>query len=277
MLGHALLRVFSERFPTHATVRRRPEDYPFEPGQRDRLHGGVDVRNLDAVIAAMGRVQPDVVVNAAGLVKQLPQASDPILGIQVNALFPQRLASLCQACGARLLHVSTDCVFSGRDGNYSEDDRPDPVDLYGLSKLLGEPPPSRALTIRTSIIGRQLTGRQGLLEWFLNTAEGRVQGYTRARFSGLTTTSLARVLAAVIEGHDELSGLYHVAAEPITKYDLLCRIREAFGKQTEIEPHDGVICDRTLDGTRFREATGIDIPDWATMISGLTREGSRHE
>ncbi|HLG48269.1 MAG TPA: sugar nucleotide-binding protein [Reyranella sp.] len=170
--------------------------------------------------------------------------------------------------GARLIHISTDCVFSGRRGGYRESDTPDPVDLYGLSKLLGEVGTPPHLTLRTSFIGPQLSGREGLLAWFL-AQRGTIKGYGKAIFSGLTTCALARVIERVIDGPLPLSGLYHVAASPISKYALLCDIERRLQRGITIERDDSFECDRSLDGHRFANASGISVPGWDEMLDGL--------
>jgi dTDP-4-dehydrorhamnose reductase len=219
-------------------------------------------------VRAIAAVKPDVVVNCIGIVKQLDAAHDPVPSISVNALFPHRLAALVQAADARLLHVSTDCVFSGRGGGYTEADEPDPVDLYGRTKLLGEVVGAGALTVRTSIVGRELGTTQGLLEWFL-AQSGPVRGYARAIFSGVTTEALAEVLAEIAAHHSALSGVWHVASEPITKLELLHRLAHTFGHAVAIEPDDRLAIDRSLDGSRFVAATGIETPSWDDMLAQL--------
>jgi dTDP-4-dehydrorhamnose reductase len=273
MLGHRLWREFSGRFDTYVTLRRRPAVggglFP-----EDRAVEGVSAEDFDSVVGAFARVRPRAVVNCVGVVKQQGAAKDPVACVGINALFPHRLARLCRAAGARLLHLSTDCVFSGRKGNYSEDDAPDAKDLYGRSKLLGEVTGPGCLTLRTSIIGRELGTRQGLVEWFLGQAGKRVSGYRRAVFSGLTTGALSRLLGDLLADHPRLDGLWHVAAEPVTKYDLLRLVREAFAVDVEIEPDDAFNCDRSLCGDRFRAATGWAPLPWPRMIADLRGEAA---
>ena len=193
---------------------------------------------------------------------------DPIPCLNINALFPHRLAKLCGAAGARLIHLSTDCVFSGKKGNYAETDAPDAEDLYGRSKLLGETTAPRCLTIRTSIIGRELGTQQGLIEWFLELC-WKISGFKKAIFSGLTTAELSRLIASVLEKHPELEGLYHVAADPIDKFELLSLTKEALGVTVDIEPNETFKCDRSLCGEKFRRATAWSAPAWPRMIADL--------
>jgi dTDP-4-dehydrorhamnose reductase len=265
MLGHMLARVFAERFDTYATVREGRPGLTIPP---ERLVTGVSADSFDSVVHAVAAVKPDVVVNCIGIVKQLDAAQDPVPSISVNALFPHRLAGLVRAADARLLQVSTDCVFSGRRGAYTEDDEPDPVDLYGRTKLLGEVAGDGAVTVRTSIVGRELGTTQGLLEWFL-AQPGPVRGYSRANFSGLTTEALSEVLADVAADHPALAGVWHVASEPIAKLDLLRRFADTVDHHGAIEPDDRLAIDRSLDGSRFATATGITTPSWDDMLARL--------
>jgi len=282
MLGHKLAQVLlrncerdsRESFDVAVTTRGPASAFEGHPvlGTMQRL-GGVRAEDLDSVTRAVADFRPDAVLNAIGLVKQDPRARDPLEAIRVNALFPHRLAQLCRASGARLIHFSTDCVFSGRRGHYRESDPPDPRDLYGRAKLLGEVDEEGCLTLRTSIVGRELRGGRGLLEWFLSHAEAeRVHGYTRAVFSGLTTRALAERVVHLLRRHPALSGVWHVASEPVSKHELLCRFRDAFDLRIEIEPDERVVCDRSLDARRIEAATGLPRPTWDEMIEDLRRD-----
>jgi dTDP-4-dehydrorhamnose reductase len=230
----------------------------------------VDVTQFASVERAFETERPDVVVNAIGIVKQLPEATIPSRSIEINSLLPHRLDDLCRQVGARLIHLSTDCVFSGHKGNYREIDLPDATDLYGRSKLLGEVVDSPvALTLRTSMVGRELGTRHGLVEWFLSQAGGKVQGYARVLFSGLTTTALSEVIGDLIESRPNLTGLWHVSSDPISKYELLLSLNRAFGTRTQVDRDLNLQSDRSLDSSRFWSATGLVQPHWETMIEQI--------
>jgi dTDP-4-dehydrorhamnose reductase len=218
----------------------------------------------------MAACRPQTVINAIGVVKQRAEANDAIQSLEINALLPHRLAVLCEAAGARLIHFSTDCVFSGRRGKYRETDVPDAEDLYGRTKYLGEPGGEHCVTLRTSFIGRELTRKTGLLEWFL-AQRGTIRGYTKAIFSGFTTLEMTRIIEKVLTT-PVLSGVYHVSSEPISKFDLLVMIRDALGLTTEIEPYDELQCDRSLDSSRFREALAYRPPGWKAMVEELAQD-----
>lgn len=234
----------------------------------NRIIAGVDVENHDSLVRAFVAVRPDVVVNCVGLVKQLADANDPLLAIPINTLLPHRLAALCQATAARLIHISTDCVFSGAKGNYFETDFPDAYDLYGRSKLLGEVDYPNAITLRTSIIGHELSGHRSLVNWFL-AQHGPIKGFTRAVFSGLPTVELATVVRDVVLPRQALHGLYHVASKPISKFDLLQLVAKTYGKSITINPAEAPVIDRSLNADRFRDATGYVPPEWPVLVQRM--------
>jgi len=267
MLGNAMYRVLSESssLTVHGTARSLSARAHFQGALRDNVVSGIDVEQHDAVIRAFAQVRPEFVVNCVGLVKQLADSNDVLQAVPLNTLLPHRLAALCGATGARLVHISTDCVFSGKQGDYRESDFPYAYDLYGRSKLLGEVDYPHAVTLRTSIIGHELTGTRSLVGWFL-AQDAQVKGFTRAIFSGLPTVELAHVVRDVVLPHPELSGLYHVAAEPINKYDLLKLVAEVYGKSITIVPSEDLVIDRSLNADRFRTATGYQSPAWPTLI-----------
>ncbi len=274
MLGHQLCRVLSARMETWATFRDDPARYEgYNFIAQEHALGGVDVENVASVREALSTVKPDVVVNCIGIVKQRDEARQAIPSIQVNALFPHQLADLCHEQNVRLVQISTDCVFSGLRGAYTEADVPDPVDLYGRSKLLGELNRPGCLTLRTSIIGWQLNTFSSLLSWFSRQRGQRIKGYQQAIYSGFSSRVLAGLISDLIETRPDLSGLYQVASEPISKYDLLVGLRDRLGwDDIQIEPDDNFYCDRSLIATRFSVATGWKAPAWDEMLSGLAEE-----
>ena len=270
MIGSTVLRVLSEKddWAVFGTVRDESVKRFFTASIGERLIAGVDVENHDSLVKVLDQVRPDVVVNCAGLTKHKPEAEDPLVSIPINTLMPHRLAGLCKLVGARLIHVSTDCVFSGEKGSYTEDDFADARDVYGKSKALGEVDYQHAITLRTSTIGHELQSTYGLLDWFLSQ-QGRCKGYANAIFSGLPTVVFAQVVRDVVIPHAELSGLYHVAAKPINKFDLLKLIAEVYGKSIDIVPDEKLVIDRSLDATRFRLATGYTAPEWPELINTM--------
>jgi dTDP-4-dehydrorhamnose reductase len=278
MLGHKVYQEFNQRFDTWGTIRDSIEPWQHLPFlKKDRIVENIEVSSRESIINALDRVQPEVVVNCIGIVKKLKESESPVSAITVNALLPHWLAELCQERGIRLIHISTDCVFSGKVGNYSENALPDPYDLYGRTKLLGEVTEKNCLTLRTSIIGRELKRTVGLLEWFLSQSGKSVQGYRYAVFSGFTTSELAIVLADIVVNHPELHGLYHLSSEPINKYDLLCMIKETLNLQITINEYTGFFVDRSLNSERIRRILKYQPPTWEEMIRRLVTEVDEYE
>lgn len=267
MLGNAVYRLFSESdgFQAFGTVRSSFSLKHFSVIQREGLVVGVDVDNTDSLVDVFDRVRPNIVINCVGVVKQLAQANDVLSSVPINTLLPHKLARLCSLVNARFVHMSTDCVFSGNRGGYVESDLPDAYDLYGRSKLMGEVDYPNAITLRTSIIGHELSGARSLIDWFLSQ-QGTVSGFTKAIFSGLPTVEIARIIRDFVIPHPEMTGLYHVSAEPISKFDLLVLVASVYGKDIQIVPSDGLVIDRSLDSARFREATGYQPACWTELI-----------
>jgi dTDP-4-dehydrorhamnose reductase len=274
MLGHAVLRVFarSAGFEVWGSVRSAAARVLLPVELQSRTVTGIDVDDDAALGRLFAESRPDAVVNCVGVVKQLSAADDPLIAIPINSVLPHRLAKHCGAIGARLVHVSTDCVFAGTRGDYREADVADASDLYGRSKLLGEVDYPHAVTLRTSIIGPELAGAHGLVGWFL-AQRGSIKGFTRAIFSGLPTVTLAEVIRDHVLRVASLRGLFHVSAAPISKYDLLRLVAAAYGRDIEIVADDRLVIDRSLDSTRFRELTGWRPPAWPELVRAMRDAG----
>lgn len=267
MLGSAVIRTLSEKadWEVFGTLRSAGAKRFFSPEIAERLIVGCDVENHDSLVNVFQRIKPDVVVNCIGLIKQVADAEDPLLALPINSLLPHRLAALCALSKARLIHISTDCVFNGSRGGYTEDDQSDATDLYGKSKYIGEVYAPHTVTLRTSIIGHELQSAHGLVEWFLLQKE-QCNGYNRAIFSGLPTVALAQLIRDIVIPKSDLCGLYHVAAKPISKFDLLSLVSEVYGKSIAIVPDDHLVIDRSLNADKLRRDTGFVAPDWPDLI-----------
>lgn len=269
MLGHKLYQVLRKDMEVYGTIRGNSKDDPniipyVEAINHFKLHHVID------------GLAPDAVVNCIGLVKQNHEAKNTHNCFVINAGFPHKIATMCRQRKIRFIHISTDCVFNGLSGNYNEYDTPSPLDLYGYSKLLGEVKGDNVLTIRTSMIGPELRGRYGLLEWLLSNRGGHISGYTESIFSGFPTITLSKLLKKLILEHRELTGLYHIASDPIDKYSLLEMINQEMDLCIDIQKVPGMKCNRSLNGSKFNKETGFSPLDWPAMVKELVHESNDH-
>jgi dTDP-4-dehydrorhamnose reductase len=283
MLGHKLCqRLPGQGYEVVATVRQTRERYaPYkEVFGQTRLVEGIDAMNFESLAALVKKEKPFAVVNCVGLIKQHRDAENRLLAVALNSYLPHRLDALCADEGARLVHFSTDCVFSGHKGQYRESDLSDAEDVYGRSKYLGETegPAGDAVTLRSSIIGRELIGpKHGLFEWFLSQRDKRIGGFTKAIYTGFTTIEMARIVAKVLAAQKPLRGVYQVASAPISKFDLLALLREIGGYPVEIDANREFACDRSLVMNRFTEETGYVAPAWKPMLEEMIADPTPYD
>lgn len=273
MLGSTLFRAFSRdpQFETFGSIREASSKRYFAPELHDALIPNVHLDGESGLLSAFAFAKPDVVINCIGIIKQLPNANDHLESLAINATLPHRLAKYCDAMGARLVHFSTDCVFSGKQGHYREEDFPDAYDLYGRTKYLGEVSYENSITLRTSIIGHELNRSKSLVDWFLSQS-GEVKGFIKAVFSGLPTIEVARVVKEYVFPNPSLSGLFHLSVDPINKFDLLNLVAGTYGKSINITPDDKLVIDRSLNSDRFRTATGFKPKAWPELIKDMHEE-----
>lgn len=270
MLGNAMLRVLSKdtAYEVVGAVRNPQTALKIASIFDGRINTHFNADDLDSLMHVIEIERPAVIVNCVGLIKQRAEADDPLATLPVNSLFPHRLARVASLANARVIHFSTDCVFSGKAGGYVESDFADAYDLYGRSKLLGELHESHCFTVRTSIIGHELDSSRSLIGWFLSQS-GSTKGFRRAIFSGLPTVELAKIVRDYILPNPQLSGLWHVSADPINKYELLRLVADIYKKDIEIVADDDFVIDRSLNSDRFRKATGYSPPDWRQLIQSM--------
>ncbi|MGA9821324.1 MAG: SDR family oxidoreductase [Desulfobaccales bacterium] len=276
MLGHKMFQIIRKAFPnTQAIVRGDVKQPPFANVallQGNDIIQGIDVTDFNLLQELLGGIRPNYVVNCVGIIKQRDAAHQAIPSITINSLLPHKLAALAEGWGGRVIHFSTDCVFSGKRGGYTEEDLSDAEDLYGKSKFLGEVQCDNALTLRTSIIGRELAEHRSLLDWFLSQRGRTIKGFKRVIYSGVTTNQLAEVVLLVIQQFPQLHGLYQVVSEPISKYDLLCLLKDAYKLDVKILADEMEVSDRSMKGDKFRSATGYVCPAWPELVQVLAQD-----
>lgn len=270
MLGNAVFRLFASdsRYQTLGTVRTGSARQLLPLHLQHLVLSGLDISNVDSLVRLLSDARPNIVINCIGVIKQLISQQDPLDILPINAIFPHRLARLCAISGARLVHFSTDCVFSGATGMYIESDIPDSNDIYGRSKLLGEVTDGHAITLRTSIVGHELNGAHGLVDWFLSQA-GEVNGFTKAIFSGLPAIEIAKIIRDHVIPNTDLHGLFHLAADPISKHDLLLMLATHYRHSVNVIPCSLPAIDRSLNGTKFNQATGFRPKPWQDLIQTM--------
>lgn len=279
MLGHMLVRVLSEAHDVYGTSK---QEWSATSGlakflSKEKWISGVDVKEITTVSDLFREHQFDVVINCIGVVKQRGHRTSEEEMIEVNAHFPHKLSSICDASGARLIHISTDCVFSGSKGNYAVNDNPDPIDIYGSSKLAGEIVDDHNLTIRTSHVGRELTNFTSLFEWILNNRGKKVVGFSRAIYSGLTTFSLSVVIDSLLTTGSSINGLVHVSSSPINKFQLVTELNNRLGLDINIEIDESVVLNRSLLSSDEITQLGIEIPSWDQMLDNFCEDQATYD
>lgn len=278
MFGHKLYQRLGSKFDVAATIRGDFGSIErFELFEKASIIERIDVADPASIRRAIEIARPDCVINAVGIIKQSPKSKDVIETLTVNSIFPNRLAQLSTEFGFRLIAISTDCVFDGMKGNYLESDRPDARDLYGMSKYLGEVSDDRTLTLRTSIIGRELLTCQSIVEWFLSNRGETVKGYKHALYTGFPSVVLAEIIGDLISDHTGLSGIYHLSSDQISKFDLLSLLNHFYQANVTIEPDDGLVIDRSLDSSKFRAITGFQPAAWTDMVEQMAADTTPYE
>jgi dTDP-4-dehydrorhamnose reductase len=271
MLGHTLFKEMNKNnaFEVFGTTRSKNglNDY-FTEDELEKIRGGVDADNFETVIRAIASVQPTIIINCIGIIKQLPISRDPLTAITVNAQLPHRLSLVTRTAKARLIHISTDCVFDGKKGNYTEKDFSTAEDLYGKTKYLGEVNYPHCITLRTSIIGHELKTNFSLVDWFMSQ-KNEINGFTKAIYSGFPTIEIVNIISNYVIPNKELSGLYHVSSDAISKYNLLNIMKDIYKKDIKINAFDDFILDRSMNSKRFKEITGYVSPTWEQLVKDM--------
>jgi dTDP-4-dehydrorhamnose reductase len=269
MFGHQVFQTLKQTHDVRVTLHQPLFSYKqFGLFDETNAFAGIDVCSLSSLIEVFSKFRPQAVINGVGFVKQRDNTGEILPNLEINALLPHRIAKLCRIDGARLIHISTDCVFSGLRGMRTEADTCDADDLYGRTKYLGEVTDPLCFTIRTSIIGRELLRKRSLVEWFL-AQEGTVKGFRQAIYTGFTTIELSRIVGMLLDRFPDANGLYHVSSAQIDKYSLLCLLRERFGRKIEIVPDDALVIDRSLDSSKFRREFHYVPPSWPDMVAQM--------
>ena len=270
MLGHTLIKylISKNNLDVEFSVRNKSRQKLCKEIFNKEAKYFVDANEPSSILKAIEIYKPNFCINCLGIIKQKEDAKNYIKSIQINSLIPHLISDYCKRYDSQLIHISTDCIFSGKKGNYLDSDTPDPIDLYGRSKLLGEVSNSNAITIRTSIIGPEISSANGLFEWFRNK-EGIIYGYQNAWFSGFTTIELSRIIYKFIIQGKIKNDIYNLSSYAINKYELLKLINKVYVLNKKIIADNSVVIDRTLNCDKFSRETGFIQDKWENMIIGM--------
>ncbi|CDG15874.1 dTDP-4-dehydrorhamnose reductase family protein [Xenorhabdus doucetiae] len=277
MLGGSLLRHFSscENYEVLGSTRNENSAQKLKKQGFDNIIPGISLESTENIDKLISEFKPDFLFNCVGIIKQLDSSKNHIESIEINALLPHKLAKICTKNQTKLIHFSTDCVFSGKNGLYKETDIADASDLYGKSKLLGEVLYDGHITLRTSIIGHEIDTCHSLVDWFLYQNKA-INGFSKAIFSGLPTCYVAEILEEYVLPNQSLAGLYHLSVDPINKYELLKLVNSIYNKNCNIYESKELVIDRSLDSSLFREKTGFIPEDWNSLIRKMNYEYKKY-
>ena len=279
MVGHRLAKKLSNQYEIFSLLRKRPDldsNQFFEKVlPKNQCIFIDDINEYENLNNTVKKISPDIIINCIGVIKQRDKVENVLNMRRINSLLPHVLNQICNKNKIKLIHLSTDCVFSGTKGNYQESDNPDPIDEYGKSKLLGEIKKGNALTIRTSFIGPELFNKKSLFEWVKSQKNGEIDGFENAIYSGLTTLAFSEIIENIIDKHQNLNGIWHISSNPISKFDLIEMINQKFNLKIKINRNSSFRCDRSLNSSKFQEETKIQIPSWRAMIDNLYKDMNR--
>ena len=279
LIGNRLTRQLRQNADVYASTRTSSVEMPMLENilEPNKWIFGLDATDFQFLEAKIKRLKPDVIVNCVGVVKQQINSKNVEATILLNSVLPWRLSRFAEKYDFKLINFSTDCVFSGEVGKYKESSTPDAVDLYGRSKILGELNNAHVLTVRTSFVGREIKTFINLFEWVQRCRSNKIVGYKRVIYSGLTTQAISEVIEKLIFDFSELTGLWHISSEPISKYDLICMLNNSLNLKLDIESSEEIFCDRSLDSTAFASKTGLAVPNWITMVERYALEQEWYE
>ena len=276
MVGHSLIKKLSNQYEIFSLLRKHPDmdsNQFFEKVlPKNQCIFIDDINEYEHLNNTVKKISPNIMINCIGVIKQRDKNENGLHMVRINSLLPHLLNEICNKNKIKLIHLSTDCVFSGTKGNYQESDNPDPIDEYGESKLLGEIKKGNALTIRTSFIGPELFNKKSLFEWVKSQKNGEIDGFENAIYSGLTTLAFSKIIENIIDKHQDLNGIWHISSNPISKFDLIEMINQKFNLKIKINRNSSFRCDRSLNSSKFQEETKIQIPSWKTMIDNLYKD-----
>lgn len=274
MIGHRMFKTLKKQgHEVFGTLKKDLKEYDqFNIFKKSEIVTHLDVLDSKYVIESLNQIQPDVVLNCVGITLRKPEITDEAYCTKVNAEFPHLLDRWCTENKKYLIHFSTDCVFSGKDGPYTEDSVKSATDIYGRTKAAGEVSSAYSLTLRGSMIGLELFGKTELLEWALSQKGQTIKGYSQAIYSGITTNLMGDLVSKIIAKPPFLTGLYQVSSDPISKYDLLVLINKVFNLNMTILKEEAHATSKVLISKKIQNQIGFICPGWNEMLDQILIE-----
>jgi len=271
MIGHKMYQVLSKNYlDTWVLFKKQIDQINFsEIFNKDKVIENFDLIQFDKLKIILDNISPDVIINAAGVTIRRGINDDMYKSILINSALPHFLDNWTKINNKRLIHFSTDCVFSGKKDFYTEASVTDAEDTYGKTKALGEVVSKNSVTLRGSMIGRELENKTELLEWFLNQNKTTVNGYTNVIYSGITTFRMANYVDKIIRDFPDMHGIYNVSSNSITKYELVNLFNSYFNNESSIIPDNSYTSNKDLDSSKFYKDTGLIKPNWKELVEEL--------
>lgn len=274
LIGHKLFQELTSSFEVFGTLHKIKQQYgDIQLFSGDNVIGGVDVKKFEILTGVFAAINPDVILNCVGITKRKININYPLEVLMVNSVFPHQLANWAKENQKRVIHFSTDCVFDGKIGNYTESSLTTAEDIYGRTKALGEITYNHTLTIRSSFIGQELFDRTELLDWFLSQDGKVIKGFKNTFYSGVSTIFMAKVIKEIILNFPDLFGLYQLApGNPISKFELLSIAKESFNINVDIIADELHVHHPTLDSSKLKTEIDLTVPSWKEMMDELASE-----
>ncbi len=243
------------------------------------IKGKMVLHNLitDSLDLLLDSTTPDIIINCAGITTRRGVEDNIVNTGLLNSELPHKLDSWANLNSKKLIHFSTDCVFSGNKGNYLDNDFADANDIYGKSKALGEVDSLNTLTLRCSMIGRELYNFTELFEWLKKNKNKKIEGYSNTFYSGITTVRMGIILNQILKKNLNLSGIYNISSTPISKFDLLIKLSNAFNLNVEVKQNTNNKSNKVLISEKFTEITGIYPPNWDDLISEFKEDCEKYK
>lgn len=272
MIGHKIYQIISKNHQdTWVTLRNSLNSYSYsEIYNSTKVVDNIDLVNFKLLLNQLNLINPDVIINACGITIRRGIDALKSNSIILNSALPHFLNEWVVANNKRLIHFSTDCVFTGAKGDYLDNDNKDAYDLYGSTKSMGEVIDSKyAITLRGSMIGSELENKTELFEWFLKQKNKTIKGFNKVIYSGITTTKMAEIVIKLIDQHPNLSGIYNISSKPILKFDLLKLWNDFFDINANIEIDNSYISNKNLISDNFYRKISVEQPNWVELSSQL--------